>query len=421
MLIESHNLLKTKKEQSAMGISLGLVGLGAFGSSFADLFRSHPLVDRVALCDREPERVEKFAQKKLFQSKFNKRDTYEHFDDILKSDLDALVIITQPWLHAEQAVRALEYGKHVYSAVPLAYVPDANEILGWCDKLVNACQRTGSLYMLGETTFYHPETMYCRRRAAEGAFGKFVYSEGQYIHDVDSVACSLRTVKKNRLASKAGKEWTDRLKTYRDRGVYGGPMHYPTHSVSGPMSVMQAHALKACCWGFEAPKDDDFYDGEPFSNETALFYMSNGSTMRISEHRQVGLYGNEDFNVHGTEGGYDHGNWVTRSGRTPLTVSEMRDPLPPEVAEAFSQGGTIPDFYGGHKGSHAYLVHEFVDAIANRRQPAINAWEAARYMAAGATAHLSALKDGEILKIPDWGDAPKARASAGALSAVAQR
>jgi len=32
-----------------MGISLGLVGLGAFGSTFADLFRRHPAVDRVAL------------------------------------------------------------------------------------------------------------------------------------------------------------------------------------------------------------------------------------------------------------------------------------------------------------------------------------------------------------------------------------
>jgi hypothetical protein len=37
-----------------MGISLGLVGLGMFGSEFAELFKSHPAVDRVALCDRVP-------------------------------------------------------------------------------------------------------------------------------------------------------------------------------------------------------------------------------------------------------------------------------------------------------------------------------------------------------------------------------
>jgi hypothetical protein len=61
---------------------------------------------------------------------------------------------------------------------------------------------------------------------------------------------------------------------------------------------------------------------------------------------------------------------------------------------------------GGHGGSHAYLVHEFVSACSEGRAPAINAWEAVRYMAAGVTAHKSALRGGELLKVPDWGDAP---------------
>jgi hypothetical protein len=51
-------------------------------------------------------------------------------------------------------------------------------------------------------------------------------------------------------------------------------------------------------------------------------------------------------------------------------------------------------------------VHEFIDAVAHRRQPAINIWEAARYMIMGVMAHQSALKDGERLDVPDWGDAP---------------
>ena len=60
----------------------------------------------------------------------------------------------------------------------------------------------------------------------------------------------------------------------------------------------------------------------------------------------------------------------------------------------------------GHGGSHPYLVHEFVDAVANHRQPLTNIWEAARYMAMGVTAHQSALQGGERLPVPDWGDAP---------------
>ena len=73
--------------------------------------------------------------------------------------------------------------------------------------------------------------------------------------------------------------------------------------------------------------------------------------------------------------------------------------------EATGRGDRHENFYGGHGGSHAYLVHDFVDAISHDRVPAINVWEAARYMAAGAMAHKSALAGGVVLDVPDWGDA----------------
>jgi len=43
-----------------IGISIGIVGLGQFGSTFVSLFKAHPLVNRIALCDMEPDRVKKF-------------------------------------------------------------------------------------------------------------------------------------------------------------------------------------------------------------------------------------------------------------------------------------------------------------------------------------------------------------------------
>jgi len=389
-----------------MSISLGLVGLGAFGSSFADLFMSHPLVSRIALCDREPERVARFANRPDWQAKFHPRDAYTSLDDICRSDLDALVIITQPWLHAPQCIQAMESGKHVYSAVPVISLPDGDEILDWCDRLVESCRRTGQSYMLGETTIYRPQTMYCRRRAGAGEFGDFVYSEGEYFHDVDEPRSNLRVVQQRREASAAGQEWVRLKEEYKARGVVSGPMHYPTHSTSGPMSVMRAHATRVCAWGYANRTGDPYYaeHGEAFSNETALFHMSNGATMRICEHREIGLPGREIFRVYGTQGSFENDHWCNKEQRAPLTVAEMRDPLPPEVEEAFRSVSKTSDFYGGHGGSHAYLVHEFVEAVAQERQSIINVWEAVRYMAAGVMAHKSALADGELLAVPDWGD-----------------
>ncbi len=388
-----------------MGISLGLVGLGAFGSAFADLFMSHPLVDRIALCDREPERMQVFAEKPSWQPKLSPRDLYPSLDAICGSDLDALVIITQPWLHAPQAIQALEAGKHVYSAVPVISIPDADEILAWCDRLVRAVETTGRHYMLGETTYYRPQAMYCRRRARSGAFGSFVYAEGEYIHDRDGRS-NLREVRRRRLASQAGQEWLAREADYRERGVLNGPMHYPTHSTSGPISVMGAHPVTVCAWGYENRTADPYFADYAFSNETALYYMSNGATMRICEFREIGHPEREIFRIYGTDGCFEDDAWTDNRARTPLTVEEMRDPLPPEVAEAFQQVGG-DSFYGGHGGSHAYLVHEFVDAVYHDRVPAINVWEAVRYTAAGAAAHKSALQKGAHVDVPDWGDPPK--------------
>jgi len=387
-----------------MGISIGLVGLGEFGRSFADLFKRHPLVDRVGLCDLEPDRIATWAEREDWQDKFDPSDAYASLDDICASDLDALVIITQHWLHAPQCVQAMESGKHVYSAVPVISVPDADEILDWCDRLVETSRRTGMHYMLGETTIYRPETMFCRRMAAEGAFGLFVHAEGQYFHDVDDPGCNLRDVMKHRTTGRAGEEWRAISKAYADRGVVDGPMHYPTHSVSGPVSVMRAHMTKVVAYAqYDQTGDPHFADST--MNEVAFFHMSNGATCRIAECRRIGHAGEETFRVFGTQGSYREESWVTKDGWRKLSVEEMRDPLPPEVAHAFGADESS-DAYGGHGGSHAYLVHEFVDAVAHDRTPEINVCQAARYMAPGAVAHKSALLGGELLDVPDWGDAP---------------
>ncbi len=412
-----------------MGISLGLVGLGAFGSGFADLFKSHPLVDRIALCDREPERIAKFANSPFFKDKFNPNDAYETFDDICKSDLDALIIITQPWLHAPQCIQAMETGKHVYSAVPIISIPDGDEILEWCNRLIDTSKKTGQYYMLGETTYYRPKAMFCRRKAAEGAFGDFIYAEGEYFHDVDS-ACSLREVFKNRTSSASGKEWLAILEQYTKRGIMDGPMHYPTHSTAGPVCVMNAHAKKVTAYGYRNKTQDPYFKADEFSNETALFKMSNGATVRICEFREVagGIHNeHETFRIMGTKGSFTEDIWQSNDRSTPgthkpieqtrLTKKEMRDELPSEVQNCFKKAMNKnidkKDFQNldfnpqGHGGSHPYLVHEFVDAVVNNRQPKINIWEAARYMAMGVMAHKSALKDGETLDVPDWGNAPK--------------
>ncbi len=132
--------------------------------------------------------------------------------------------------------------------------------------------------------------------------------------------------------------------------------------------------------------------------------MSNGASAVITESRRNGHIGHEGVvRVIGTEASYERdttdeyaGKWITKTSSHRIDAREARDPLPEALATDL----------GGHGGSHAYLVDEFVRACVEERNPAVNAWEAARYVAAGVMAHKSAMKDGELLKVPDWGDAP---------------
>ena len=67
-----------------------------------------------------------------------------------------------------------------------------------------------------------------------------------------------------------------------------------------------------------------------------------------------------------------------------------RPPLPPGVAG------------GGHGGSHGYLMNEFVTAILHDRKPLVHVAMALNLTAAGIVAHQSALKNGELMKIPQY-------------------
>ena len=380
-----------------MGLRIGIVGVGEFAGSFIPLFKAHPEVERVALCDILADRLAARARE------FAVAETYPSLEAMARADLDALVIMTQPWLHAPQAILAMEHGKHVYSAVPMISLADGDEMLDWCDKIVETCRRTGQRYMMGETSYYRPEAMYARRRAAEGAFGEFVLAEGEYFHDIDEPSCSLREVAKRR--------WGAKWNMSHSGGV---PMHYPTHSIGGFLSVTGGRLTHVSAHGFVFPNDDWFRPnseaGNVFSDETALFRGSWGGCARVCEYRRIACHGiDEQFSLYGTKGSLVHAasgpQWCDVTTTRALTVEEMRDPLPDDVRRAFA--GAVKDVYGGHGGSHAYLVHEFVSSLVEDRQSAVNAWVAARFFAPGVVAHKSALKGGERLEIPDWGEAPK--------------
>jgi predicted dehydrogenase len=393
-----------------MGLKVGFCGVGAFANCFIPLFKAHPLVAEVVLADLDADKLqEKSAQ-------FEVPRTLPSLDALCESDVDAVAIFSQNWMHGPQAAQALRAGKDVYSAVP------AGITVAEIAELVAATQESGRIYMIGETSYYYPAAIYCRRRFRDGDFGRIVYSEGEYYHDFDHGLYDV-------LKWRGGDRW---------REIAGAPpMHYPTHSTGQVVSVINAHATHVSCFGFVDNHPDGLYRadvnqwGNTFSNETGLFHMTDGSMMRINEFRRIGHPGNEAISIYGTEGCYEQQAnaqaWVTK---TRGEIADLRELLAPTGAARRVEGqmdvlkdaqthagvsqvhdvNRLPvEFVGlpnGHVGSHQFLVDDFVKACAERVHPPCHVWEAARYVLPGLTAHESALRGGALLAIPDHGDCP---------------
>jgi predicted dehydrogenase len=405
-----------------MGIRIGICGTGVFAKTFIRLFKQHPRVDKVVLCDLVPEKLAHASRQ------FEIQHTCPSLDELCtRDDVDAVALFTQNDRHAPQAVQALRAGKHVYSAVPSAIsMPEIRE-------LVQTVEQTKLIYQIGETSYYYACAVYCRDRFRKGDFGRIVYGEGEYYHDLSH---GMEQVAKTRF----GADWM--------RHIGMPPFFYPTHSTSMIVSVTAAHAVKVCGMGvnyFREPGAPDYFNvtdsvyKNPFANEVMLCQMSDGSVARFNEFRQVaysGRRGMVGLRLYGTKGSFEDqvGNsmWLSLDHRQNRDITKLLDCAPAaplegwERAEAAKHGlgeeafsGTSPvhhvedlpkEFQGmpnGHEGAHQFLVHEFVTAVADRRQPPNNVWQAARYLVPGLIAHESALNGGVLMDVPDFGDGPR--------------
>ena len=131
---------------------IGFVGCGQFCRHFVPLFQAHPAVSFVGITDLVPERC------KEYDGLFHVDRIYESFEAMLQSsELNAVAIFTQRHLHGPMVIAALQAGKHVYSAVPMASDPED------IAKIVELVKETGLTYSMGETGHYRPCSIFCRQ------------------------------------------------------------------------------------------------------------------------------------------------------------------------------------------------------------------------------------------------------------------
>src|SRR5215471_18573348 len=100
-------------------VNIGVIGCGGRGGWIAELFAKNGNYNVVALADYFQDRVDKVGEK-LNVPASNRFTGLSGYKKLLEQKIDAVAIETPPYFHPEQGAAAVDAGKHVYSAKPLA-------------------------------------------------------------------------------------------------------------------------------------------------------------------------------------------------------------------------------------------------------------------------------------------------------------
>lgn len=344
------------QQTSDRKIRVGIAGFGLcqFGAQFS--FQDHPNVEVVAVTDLIPDRCAGLAR----ACRCDK--TYPSLEEMVKDDrIEAVFVATDAPSHTRHVLEALKYGKHVAVAVPAVFgsLEDA-------DRLFDKVKSSGLNYMMFETSAFHNDVYAMRQHYNAGSLGRVLYTEGEYFHYCPAP-----------------------LESYKGWRIGTPPMWYPTHSNGYYVAVTGGSFTQVSCMGIPSliphlmPANNPYKN--PFGTEIALFRTSEGGMARMGVSWDTPGTGGEMGRLRSDKGTF----YDKFDGLTPLPEIQ-KPPLPPAVQP------------GGHGGSHGYLTHEFIMSILENRKPLVDIAWALNMTVAGVVAHQSALKNGELLNIPQY-------------------
>ena len=361
-----------------------MIGLG-FGAEFIPIYKEYPGAEIVALCRRNEAELNRCADE------FGIEKRYANYDDVLADpDIDFVHINSPIPDHAWMSLKALDAGKHVMCTVPMATTIEE------CQQIVDKVKATGLKYMMAETVVYSREFLFIKEMYEKGEIGKIQHLAASHPQDMDG--------------------WP----SYWEEMI---PMHYATHVVSPCLGLVNGLAEYVSCFGSGTVREDIAKkSGNKFALQSAHVKIKDTD---LTAHLWRCLYDvarqyRESFDVYGTKKSFEwtlieHQPHVIHTAKKPEPEIPEKVEVPdyahllPEPIQKFTLPQEIHDEQhlsfiqgGGHGGSHPHMVHEFISALAEDRDPWPNAVTSANWTCVGICSHESAEKGGEIVQLPGF-------------------
>lgn len=367
-------------------LRVGIVGKR--GASAVAGLRSVPGVEVTAFCELDPAALDQQMREHGVEK------GYSCYEDML-GEVDAVVLGTPMQLHAAQAVQALKAGCHVLSEVTSAVTMDE------CWRLLDAVEASGKTYMLAENYCYFEENILLRHMVRKGLFGKLVFGEGEYVHEVRAIH-----------------HFPDGSPTWRYYWQVGVPGNtYITHEL-GPL--MQWFAEEdpnnrietVTCLGSgihadpEHPHDD---------TSLTLVKMSSGALLKLRLDMMSMAPGMSFYSLQGTQGCYessrgggvpsrfymgeDEPQILFQTHRSWRGVDEYRQHLSAEWSTRIEEAKGA-----GHGGGDYHCARLFAESIRDGSPPDIDVYQALEWTAAGLASQASILQGGLPMRVPNFRD-----------------
>jgi predicted dehydrogenase len=370
-------------------IKLGIAGMR--GLTYFPGAADMPGVEVTAFCELNPELLEAKA------NEFNIPNRFRAYEDMLNSDIDAVLVGTPMHMHATQSMQALDAGKHVLSEVIAA--TNVNELF-W---LKERAEQSDRVYMMCENYCYRPDAVLAKKLVEQGFFGDLYFAESEYIEDI-----------KSWLTLPNGKPgWRAHWQVGK-RGAF-----YPTHCLGPIMKCFGDDRIdEICCFGV-GPHTAPQYRQE--DTTTTIIRTKQGRLIQLridvmSNRPNQNFY----FVLQGTKGAIE-------SPRGPLGQQSMYRAYTSDGSTRISRGILWDDFWshshllpenyrnmppaaqklaanGDYNscGGDYYVIQDFIRAVRGEIASPVNVYEACEWSAVALLSELSAENNGRPIKMPDF-------------------
>ena len=331
----------------------------------------------VAACDHNPEVLEK-GKSKLIEKGLTGCTFYSDLDEMLTTDIDAVIVATEAIRHVPIVKKVMDAGKHVLSEIPaICTEEEAYELKAIVDS------HPDLIYMAAENCCYWAFIEEWKKMRENGDFGEIVYAEAEYLHSRDPDTFAPDNYSPN--------HWR----------TFNPAIKYITHELGPLLYIMDDRCVSVTCLEPDVLYNP-YFPGRK-ENGVALIKTEKGAVIRILI--CFGAYVGFDHNYRllGTRGNIETDSRVyVNRAHSYASLHSSPESLKEKIDIPVTTKYEHETNTAGHGGADRKMLADFISCVAENRRPKLDVNFAINMALPGILAHESAIRGGAPIKIPQF-------------------